>query len=197
MDSNCSFIEVYDDALTEEECSLLIDQFEKDPRQADGVMNVDGHEIVDAAIKKCKQLSLKLDDNSIISKISGPALRSCVKEYHQKYDVLENTNTWRIDPGYNVQKYETPEEGYNRWHCEYSPAPKVNLRIGAWMFYLNDAESGTDFKNFPTIDAKIGRCVIWPAFWTHMHRSHPNKGLKYILTGWLSHDFKPVGFLTR
>ena len=187
MDSSCSFIEVYDNALTEEECSLLIDQFEKDPRQADGVMNVDGQEIVDAAIKKCKQLSLKLDDNSIISKISGPALRSCVKEYHKKYDVLENTNTWRIDPGYNVQKYTTRDEGYKRWHCEYSPAPKVNLRIGAWMFYLNDA-SGTEFMHYPTVRAKIGRCVIWPAGLTHMHKSQINKGLKYIISGWIGYE---------
>ena len=39
----------------------------------------------------------------------------------------------------------------------------------------------------PTVDARMGRCVIWPAAFTHLHRSElPNKGLKYIVTGWIS-----------
>ena len=53
------------------------------------------------------------------------------------------------------------------------------------MFYLNDA-SGTEFMHFPTVDAIMGRCIIWPSAFTHMHRSAPNKGLKYIMSGWFS-----------
>ena len=34
--------------------------------------------------------------------------------------------------------------------------------------------------------SKKGRLVIWPASWTHFHRSEPNKGLKYIISGWYS-----------
>ena len=54
------------------------------------------------------------------------------------------------------------------------------------MFYLNDAKSGTEFKHFSTVDAKMGRGIIWPATFTHMHRSESNKGLKYIVSGWMS-----------
>ena len=42
--------------------------------------------------------------------------------------------------------------------------------------------------HFPTVRAKMGRCVIWPAGWTHIHRSAPNKGLKYYLSGWVSYE---------
>ena len=70
------------------------------------------------------------------------------------------------------------------WHCEHG-ASNSN-RILAWMFYLNDAKSGTEFMNYPTVQAKRGRCVIWPAFWTHVHKGAPNKGLKYIATWWIS-----------
>ena len=53
--------------------------------------------------------------------------------------------------------------------------------------YLNNAQSGTDFMHFSNVRAKMGRCVIWPAFWTHLHKGViPNKGLKYIITGWAS-----------
>ena len=42
--------------------------------------------------------------------------------------------------------------------------------------------------NYPTVNAKMGRCVIWPAAWTHVHRGvTPNKGLKYIVTGWVTY----------
>ena len=39
--------------------------------------------------------------------------------------------------------------------------------------------------HYPTVRAKMGRCVIWPAGWTHFHRSQLNKGVKYIVSGWL------------
>ena len=58
----------------------------------------------------------------------------------------------------------------------------------AWMFYLNNAKSGTEFRNYPTVGAKMGRCAIWPSGWTHVHRGGtPNKGLKYIVTGCISY----------
>ena len=56
------------------------------------------------------------------------------------------------------------------------------------MFYLNNAKCGTEFMEYPTVQAKIGRLVIWPAFWTHVHKGViPNKGIKYIITGWASY----------
>ena len=62
-----------------------------------------------------------------------------------------------------------------------------SLRVLAWMFYLNDAKCGTEFMNYPTVSAKMGRLVIWPAGWTHLHKGvTPNRGLKYITTGWCS-----------
>ena len=63
----------------------------------------------------------------------------------------------------------------------------------AWMVYLNDASSGTEFpyQNM-TIQAKTGRTVIWPAAWTHPHRGViPNVGVKYIATGWFY--YLPIG----
>ena len=55
------------------------------------------------------------------------------------------------------------------------------------MFYLTDAKSGTEFMHYPTMSAKKGRCIIWPASFTHVHRSAPNKGVKYIISGWISY----------
>ena len=59
-------------------------------------------------------------------------------------------------------------------------------RILAWMVYLNDAVSGTEFPyQERTVTPKTGRTAIWPAGWTHPHKGvTPNMGVKYIATGW-------------
>ena len=33
---------------------------------------------------------------------------------------------------------------------------------------------------------------MWPAGWTHVHRGAPNKGVKYVLSGWYSYDHDPI-----
>ena len=84
-------------------------------------------------------------------------------------------------------EYMTETDGYKMWHCEHGPFDISSRRIIAWMFYLNNAKSGTEFMHFSNVRAKRGRCVIWPSFWTHLHKGvTPNKGLKYIITGWAS-----------
>ena len=60
--------------------------------------------------------------------------------------------------------------------------------MGAWMIYLNDAESGTEFPYQEIVlQPKQGLCAVWPAYWTHPHKGvTPNRGDKYIATGWIN-----------
>ena len=183
---NPDFIEIYDDALSQKECEILINQFEKSDEQFVG--ETSGGYTPDQ--KKCMQLSVDLNDQSVISTIVKPNLCSHIKKYNEKYlDYLYYTSTWNFYHEASLQKYDGEKDGYKIWHCEHSPGEIYGKRIMAWMFYLNDAKCGTEFYDRPTIKAKRGRCVIWPAFWTHMHRGvTPNIGLKYIITGWNSYD---------
>ena len=86
-------------------------------------------------------------------------------------------------PVYNLQKYEQGE-GFFSLHNEQSGS--YPYRLLAWMVYLNDAKSGTEFPyQEMTVTPKEGRTVIWPAGWTHPHKGvTPNEGIKYIATGW-------------
>ena len=108
-------------------------------------------------------------------------------DYKKKYSSLEYLSPWRVFPDYNFQKYQTEDDGAKTWHTEHGGG-LCSTRILAWMIYLNNAKSGTEFMHFPTMQAKAGRCIIWPAGWTHLHKGVPNKGLKYIVTGWVSYD---------
>jgi len=188
---NLDYIEIYDHALSQKECEMLINQFEKSDEKFVG--ETTGGYTPEA--KKCMQLCIDLNDRSIISTVIKPNLVSCITRYREKYhDNLLYISRWRLTHGASFQKYDGEEDGYKVWHCEHQtssddPRDDCSKRIMAWMFYLNDAKCGTEFYDRPTIKAKRGRCVIWPAFWTHLHRGViPNIGLKYIVTGWISYD---------
>ena len=183
--SNPSYIECYDDALSKEECRILISLFER-RKKISGYTRRNGERVVDIDRKKSIELDAPdIRDGSSLSSIVHQALVPCVKKYQEKYDNLNHISFWRCDPVFTFKKFESEDDGFKSWHTEQG-AGTAN-RIAVWHFYLNDAESGTEFMSYPTVNAKMGRCVIWPAGWTHVHRSAPNKGLKYIISGWMSY----------
>ena len=185
--SNSSFIEIYDNALSKKECHILISQFEK-------LSKVEGktQQGVDPGCKQCVEIApfekISFKNPSRISNIIQPVLWNHVGKYADKYYTLRNhIQPWNVFHHFNVQKYETEDDGFKLWHMEHGNDPVSAQRILAWMFYLNDAKSGTEFVHYSTVHAKMGRLVIWPSSWSHVHRSElPNKGLKYIITGWVS-----------
>ena len=186
--SNSDFFGIYDNALTKKECQILINQFENSPKR-EGRSYSDGDLVVNEDQKKCIEVEDSgFSNKSIISRIINERLRECIDKYKKEYPSIDEfIARWVIDNAYNFQKYETEEDGFKVWHTEAGGAPTAR-RVLAWMFYLNDAKSGTEFINYPTVNAKMGRCVIWPAGWTHVHKGVvPNKGLKYIVTGWASY----------
>ena len=87
---------------------------------------------------------------------------------------------------FNIQHYK-PNGGYKAWHFERHH--NEQLRIFAFMTYLNDVpDGGTEFLYQDlTLKAKKGDTVIWPAEWTHTHKSQiSTTHEKYIATGWFS-----------
>tara|TARA_R100000008_G_scaffold46567_1_gene27467 strand:- start:698 stop:1321 length:624 start_codon:yes stop_codon:yes gene_type:complete len=187
--SNSDYFGIYDNALSKKECEIIINQFEKSSHVEGKIYCVgeDGSSQTIVQHDQKKSIELKdaqFSDKSIISNIVREKLIKYIGIYNAEQPQLHWLDSWGYHDAYNIQKYETEEDGYKMWHCEHG-ASNSN-RILAWMFYLNDAKSGTEFMNYPTVQAKRGRCVIWPAFWTHVHKGAPNKGLKYIATGWIS-----------
>ena len=86
-----------------------------------------------------------------------------------------------------VQRFDEGQ-GYHGVHSE-TMGIEANNRMLVWMIYLNNAKCGTRFYD-PRRDvkAKQGRLVMWPPDWTHPHSGiTPNKGKKYIVTGWFSY----------
>ena len=190
-------IEVYDDALSKEGCDKIVEYFENSPRK--GAAFVTGENATTSEVKpefkNGTNLSVWLSncDKDMYDYLDSyilPALNYGLSQYKQKYPFIDNgIDAWNIEDGFNIQKFDGKEEGYFAQHCEAGALRTCN-RILVWMIYLNDAKCGTRFY-YPTRDvkAKKGRLVLWPAGWTHPHSGiTPNKGEKYLMTGWYSFE---------
>ena len=82
-------------------------------------------------------------------------------------------------------------QGYHTWHSEIDGVQGCR-RVLAWMTYLRVPEEGgeTEFLHqSKRIVPAVGKTLIWPAYFTHLHRGNPPlKGEKYYITGWFERD---------
>ena len=184
-------IQVYDDALSDEQCDELIRLFKNDYRKMKGAIGGGNY---NPAKKVSTDVGISLKDNGFFKEdkpyndIILPSLNNTLRSYVNTYPFLNDINEWSISEGYNIQAYNEGE-GYGKIHCENSGYNSSSqTRMLAWMIYLNNAKSGTVFPyQKKTLQPKKGSCAIWPAYWTHPHHGVvPNKGFKIIATGWCS-----------
>ena len=183
------FIETYDFGL-ELDCQKVINFFES--VYDEGKSRTGGLKFFNKNRQKiCATETLSFADDVDINELVYFFVGQAIDKYSNDYTFLNVNKSWRLSPSYNIQRYDGDKEGYFSLHNEASGS--YPYRMLAWMVYLNDASSGTEFpyQNM-TIQAKTGRTVIWPAAWTHPHRGViPNVGVKYIATGWFY--YLPIG----
>ena len=183
------FIETYDFGL-ELDCQKVINFFES--VYDEGKSRTGGLKFFNKNRQKiCATETLSFAEDVEINELVYFFVRQAIDKYSNDYTFLNVNKSWRLSPSYNIQRYDGDKEGYFSLHNEASGS--YPYRMLAWMVYLNDASSGTEFpyQNM-TIQAKTVRTVIWPAAWTHPHRGViPNVGVKYIATGWFY--YLPIG----
>ena len=190
------FIEVYDNTLTKEVCDRVMTYTDMrlSTMSEDEKRGFIGHEEgdkVDIKLKDSYDLNMELDDNNEISRLIRNALLPRIDKYIQANPQLHIIPKWKYRNAYNLQKYD-PDMGFHSLHCENTGTKHMLSanRLAAWMIYLNTVTDGggTYFDNYDlTMNAVQGRCVIWPAYWTHMHKGIVSKTeTKYIATGWIS-----------
>jgi hypothetical protein len=178
------FVGVYDDALSNEECIDIINQFNfLEKTESDKVFvneNLHGSPLIR------KDFAIFADQHlPNVQKIIGDRLHECLLQYCEHYFVIKSIQANSIF----VKLQRTPPRGgYHSWHCEQDCFKHAN-RILVWTIYLNDIpynEGETEFLwQGIRINPKAGRCVIWPAAFTHTHRGNPvYTHDKYIATGW-------------
>ena len=181
-----SFIFEKRNSLGSEDCRLIRRYFEKHP--FDHVIGSFAGE-VDSLKKESTDLPMDLLKDNVVNSLICPQLKIACDEYKKIHPHLNNVSRWGVDKEYNLQRYY-PNQGYYALHCENDANPGCIRRVLAWMIYLNDIEDGggTSFpQHNKIIKSEEGKCVIWPAYWTHIHKGIVSKTkTKYIATGWFS-----------
>ena len=193
------FIETYDNALSGNICTKLINEFEgvkfsddedevtvDSPRRLNVERTFKGNKL-----KSSQDLTISLfRQDYFVNKIIMSCLLKYSRFYLNKNPELKIFNSWGLSEKYTISKYK-PNQGYFGDHFENSHDRNYK-RTMAWMIYLNTVvdNGGTYFTNYDkTVNAVQGKLVIWPAYWTHTHRGIPSATeIKYIATGWYDAD---------
>ena len=182
------FIEIYDDILSAEECQFILDQFEQFLNRDCVVPKVSDNEMRRGSLVR-KDLILMANEFPLPTPaLIHERLTLCAEQYYKKYFTLSGVADLAT---IEIKLQKTPPRGgFHTWHCE---AANINSsrRVLAWMIYLNDVADGEGETEFiwqrRRVQPKAGRCVIWPAGFTHSHRGNPVYTQdKYIATGWYS-----------
>ena len=113
-------------------------------------------------------------------------LVDCYYSYIKKYSITF------LGPVYNdifkIHKVKK-SEGYHVWHYERGKSECTD-RLMVYMTYLEAPEEGGETELLHQslrIDPVVGRTLIWPAGFTHMHRGNPPlEGEKMYITGWFT-----------
>ena len=107
----------------------------------------------------------------------------CLKQYINWYPYLKN---FSYHSSLCLLQKTEPLQGYHPFHCEDTTWDAVQRTL-AWMVYFNDVDEGGETEwlyQQLKIQPKVGRVVIWPGAFTHLHRGNPPMSDKYIATGW-------------
>ena len=183
-----NFIEGYVNALTSEECAKIISYMNKEARLTPGRVKEPntGKDIVIKEYKDSLDVKMNFREKGEINEILLNSLTKCISLYTRKHPQMNNIDYWEVDSFYNLQKYN-PGQCFSSTHCE-NASKVTSHRVLAWMYYLNTVKDGggTQFDNYEiAVEAVEGRCLIWPAYWTHFHHGIVSKTeTKYIATGW-------------
>lgn len=188
------FIGSYDDCLTKDECDVLINFFEDRDRKHEGLNQFEEYRHLGRHDLQINLLIFENDEKikSIVTKLLQ-SVEKCVEIYKSVFftynQILhEDVSQQLVNPSVKIQK--TPiRGGYHVWHCEITDVSSLERSL-AWILYLNDIPEGEGETEFlwqgVRIQPKVGRCVLWPAQFTHVHRGNPvYTKEKYIATGWI------------
>ena len=181
------FIEVYDNVLSHNVCKSFLNYINNSDKVRRNEKNLKDIWYVN---------DCHLSDKNPLFLILFQSLVETTNSYVKKHPQLARVDAkWSLDDNFCLQKYD-PNMAYYYPHAENMGLGNIELRRNlVWMIYLNTVSDGggTYFQNYDrTIDAVEGRCVIWPAYWTHFHNGVvSNTQTKYIATGWyMFHEYQ-------
>ena len=168
---------IYEDNINKKTCNELIKYYENSNK-----INIDDHK------SKMTQVVINVLDSHLTNYIKQ--LNKILKKYMKKYTYVDiGQEAWTLHPNIKIQKYE-PGESYFKWHCEVSGNKETIKRMLVFTTYLNDVKKGGETQFLyqrKKIKPLQGKTILFPPFWTHVHKGNKTTETKYIITGWYTY----------
>ncbi len=192
-----SFIYELTNALTPAVCSDMIDRFEgKKDQQYQG--RIGQNQIEERSLKTSVDLRISgraewKDIDDILFLSLSKALNE-ISSHHPYFAA----NSFK-DVGYNMQRTKSGE--FYHWHVDGGPGEFSQRQLVA-IWYLNDVKGPGGETEFLFQEVKItpqaGKLVLFPPFWTHVHRGVTlERGVKYLATTWVCFNSAPPDLLPQ
>jgi len=179
-----SFIFEKTESLPLDVCREMIDRFEKhgDEQYPGRIGQTMDH---DDSIKRSTDLVLSGKSHwQDLDRELFRALNQALAEFKQTYQFFDGPFK---DMGYAIQRTNPGE--YYHWHID-GGSHEFAMRQLVAIWNLNTLNNQGGETEFQYQDVKIipeaGKLVLFPPFWTHLHRGNTLKsGSKYIATTWV------------
>lgn len=178
-------ISIFDDVVEKEICDKIIELYDLYDSVHGSMKSNDYGESEGSLMRHDTSIFCTKDLFPQIRNYINEVVYNCFDEYKKEFFQVETVS---IDFD-EVKLQRTPiRGGFHNWHAEVGDLSTIE-RCMVWMIYLNDVpenEGETEFLwQKVRIQPKAGRVVLWPAFFTHVHRGNPvYTHSKYIATGW-------------
>ena len=159
-------IHIFEKALSEEVCDMLIQKFE------DNKNKHTDQEIFD---------QYELSQNDPIQESLQKHVTVLGTKYLDMHDKKRMTPKTMAFENFRIKRYDPDKEHSFPWHIDAANKESCT-RYLAFLFYLNDSEAGTNFKN-ATVEAIKGNCLCFPPLWMFPHEGvKPKYKPKYIMS---------------
>ena len=66
------------------------------------------------------------------------------------------------------------------------PTSSFDIKILGLMIYLSTHKEGTEFYSGEVIKSEKGKAIIFPAFWTHLHKGQKCSKDRFIVGGYFN-----------
>ena len=162
---------IIDNSLSQKECDSLIDKYSS---------------------KLTKSLKKPWNYSYHVLPYEDEILQKLVSKILPKYKTENPEINFTSDPwslkNFRFKRFN-PGDHYNEFHSEQS---LNDPRVLSVLIYLSDHNCGTEFIDGRMVKSVKGRSLLFPPFWTHVHKGQPcpeNK-YRYILSAYATFDKK-------
>ena len=190
------FVGIYDESVPVDLCNAFVENWEE-AKKNETIIDLtkpnesDFHDPIHPVYRKDMVAFVTPLSSTIYPKPPVRAyfkfLQECYNCYIKRYGIVFDGAVY--NDVFKIHKVKK-SEGYHKWHYEKDNPQSID-RLMAYMTYLVAPEKGgeTEFLHQSLrIDPVVGRTLIWPAGFTHMHRGNPPlDGEKMYITGWFTY----------